>query len=199
MNFIQNIDDQVIQLFNSIVGKNDILDFLLKFFAQYLVLIVPIGLAIAWLFAKKFWKDDADKIKAGLIEATIAGFFGWQAINRIIKAFYFRERPYDSGNDFKELFFHRPDESFPSDHTTLLFALTIYFYLLGWTRVGNWSLAISLIIALARITTVIHWPTDIIGGAIIGTISALIIWGTHKPLRAKITMPIVNLLKKIGL
>lgn len=199
MNFIQNIDNQIIESLNNIVGKNDILDFLLRFFAEYFVLIVPISLSLAWIFARRFWKGDADKVKVGLLEATIAGIFGWQIINRIIKAFYFRERPYDSGNDFKELFFHRPDESFPSDHTTLLFALTTYFYLLGWNKIGNWALIISLIIAFARIATAIHWPTDILGGAIVGAISAFIIWNTQNQLRTKIIIPIVNLLKKIKL
>lgn len=199
MNFIQNIDNQIIEAFNNIVGKNNTLDFLLRFFAEYFVLVVPISLPLIWILAKKFYKSDADKIKSGLLEATIAGVLGWQIVNRIIKAFYFRPRPYDSGNDFKELFFHRPDESFPSDHTTLLFTLTTYFYLLGWTKAGNWSLVISLIIGFARITTAIHWPTDILGGAIVGAISALIIFNIQKPLREKISMPVVNLVKKIGL
>lgn len=200
MEFIQNFDNQTIEFLNGFVGLNSTLDLLFRFFAEYLILLVPISLVAGWFFAKKIKSaNKALEIRVDLLEATLAGVFGWQVINRIIKIFYFRERPYESGVEFKELFFHRPDESFPSDHTTLLFTLVCYSYLLGWTKIANWALVFALIISLNRVITAIHWPSDIFGGMLVGVVTAYLFWQFRKPVREYIALPIVKFLTKIGL
>jgi undecaprenyl-diphosphatase len=61
------------------------------------------------------------------------------------------------------------DFSFPSGHMTFFFALSmaIYMYNKKW---GIWFMAASLIMGIARIIAGVHYPTDILGGAIIGII-----------------------------
>jgi undecaprenyl-diphosphatase len=68
--------------------------------------------------------------------------------------------------------------SFPSDHAILFFALATGIFLasrtIGWLVYGY----VALFICLPRIYLGIHFPTDILGGAIIGLSTA---WLAHFP------------------
>jgi undecaprenyl-diphosphatase len=64
--------------------------------------------------------------------------------------------------------------SFPSDHASLFFALSTGFFFIS-KRIGLFSLAYSLlIICLPRIYIGLHYPSDILGGAVLGGGIALI-------------------------
>lgn len=64
--------------------------------------------------------------------------------------------------------------SFPSDHAVLFFALSIGLLFVS-RKVGAFALAYTvLFIALPRIYLGLHYPTDIIAGAIIGMTIALL-------------------------
>lgn len=62
-------------------------------------------------------------------------------------------------------------ESFPSGHTTTIFAAAFAFslFLPRW-RTGYYALAV--VVGLARIAACNHFPSDVVGGAILGTVVA---------------------------
>ena len=69
-----------------------------------------------------------------------------------------------------------PGKSFPSSHATNSFAigtvLSFYYPRLKWV-----FLTCAALIALSRIAVGVHYPSDIMGGAIIGSLIALfVIW-----------------------
>lgn len=69
--------------------------------------------------------------------------------------------------------------SFPSGHTATSFALAVlvFLYWPGRRRqlVGTVGLILALAVGFSRIYRGVHWPTDVIGGALIGTASALLV------------------------
>lgn len=79
--------------------------------------------------------------------------------------------------------------SFPSDHATLFFALAAGLVFVS-RRAGICALCYTaLIIALPRVYLGFHYPTDIIAGALIGTVIALLgnIWLVNNKNIDKIT------------
>jgi membrane-associated phospholipid phosphatase len=57
--------------------------------------------------------------------------------------------------------------SFPSDHATLLFGVTCAILLVD-RRLGLLMLAAAVLANFARVYTGLHYPTDIVGGALLG-------------------------------
>jgi undecaprenyl-diphosphatase len=94
-------------------------------------------------------------------------------LNRVLSTFVpFRYRPmYSVGANAPGFEWHADQEnwsSFPSDNATYLFAIAAGFWLISW-RVGLLFAAFATYIAISRVFLGIHYPSDILVGAIIGT------------------------------
>lgn len=57
--------------------------------------------------------------------------------------------------------------SFPSGHTTLAFALAAAVGL-RWPRWRAVSLGLAAAVGLSRVALGLHWPTDVLAGAVLG-------------------------------
>ncbi len=65
--------------------------------------------------------------------------------------------------------------SFPSDHAALFFPI-IYGVWRTWKTGGTWLFLYAiLLIALPRVYTGIHYPTDILGGALLGILLVMLL------------------------
>lgn len=99
------------------------------------------------------------------------------AIGKIITEFYDRARPFVAHPGKIHLFVgHVADASFPSDHATAAAAIATAILLrskLGW---GTVTLVFALILMFGRVALGFHYPSDVIGGAVIGALIALLLW-----------------------
>lgn len=80
--------------------------------------------------------------------------------------------------------------SFPSDHAALFFALATGVWWV-WRKGGTaLFLYVAAIICLPRIYLGIHYPTDILAGAVLGLGSAAFL--SNKVIRARVGEPILS-------
>ncbi len=115
--------------------------------------------------------------KAG-IAVIIALVLGWVLSTVLLKGIVARERPFNTAGallDEASLLIGAPSGrfSFPSGHALSSFsaASVLLFY---DRRIGFPALALAALIAFSRLYLYVHFPSDILGGAVLGVVFALI-------------------------
>lgn len=128
--------------------------------------IVPIALCILLMIFKKTRKVGITAGTSLALEAIL--------INLMIKKLVGRTRPYVV-NEAIEYITKRPgDYSFPSGHTGCMFAVaSVLFYMLP-KKVGIPAMVVASLVGISRLYVGVHYPTDIIGGFIIGMFTGFI-------------------------
>lgn len=170
---IQSIDWKILEFLNHTLSGLG--GFLNKFFTEYLIYFVPLLLIGLWFFSAK--------AKTVALRALFSAILAWPILAYITGKLVNRPRPFMLGG-IQELIFHRPDYSFPSDHAAALFAITFSFFFSGYKKIGYLMLIISLIICIFRVSNGLHFPSDIIAGAVFGLVAAFLI---------KILDPVLNI------
>lgn len=89
------------------------------------------------------------------------------ACNLLLKPLVGRIRPF-AVNTAVELLTRAPgDASFPSGHTAASFAAVFALRYSG-SRLWKPALALAVVIALSRLYLYVHWPSDVLGGMLVG-------------------------------
>lgn len=120
--------------------------------------------------ARRRWTRFAQHAFFAFFTAVIA-----YALAETVKYVYPLARPFIALPDITPLFEHGAHDSFPSGHATFSFALAVYM-LFENRLFGGILLAGALIVSLSRVVIGIHWPLDILAGALLGTLVALTVW-----------------------
>jgi undecaprenyl-diphosphatase len=95
-------------------------------------------------------------------------------VNGIIKNTVLRPRPYHRTEQLDILCRPPKDYSFPSGHTAISFAAASYIFADGHPKSGAVALVYAGMVGLSRLYIGVHYPSDVLAGAAIGTACALI-------------------------
>ncbi len=161
-----NIDLYLFQYINGFAGKSVCLDSLAIFFAEYLQYFL---IAALFVFLLKNFKKYLPMVMGGLAAAVLARF----GIAEIIRFFWHRARPFVE-NNVSLLFNHENSYSFPSGHAAFFFALSAVIYHYN-KKTGILFFIASLLVSISRVFCGVHWPSDILGGIIVGVFSAWLV------------------------
>ena len=122
---------------------------------------------------RKNWEMAA----VSLASALIARF----GITEFIRFFYDRPRPFGVLSDVHQVVFRDGGGSFPSGHAAFSFAIAaVVSRYYPKTSILFFLAALNL--SVARVQAGLHWPTDILVGAIIGIAVGLFIHAIAKKL-----------------
>lgn len=167
-----NLDLVVFNYINGFAGEWLWLDYLGIFFAKYfeyvLLFFLILSLAASW---KRHWKMVASALISAIISRFIIGF--------LIRFLWFRQRPFVAEN-FIPLINQNPAEaSFPSGHALFYFAVSTVIYLYN-KKAGILFYIASILIVISRVFAGIHWPSDILTGALIGVLIGWLVYKIFK-------------------
>ncbi|QQG42575.1 MAG: phosphatase PAP2 family protein [Candidatus Giovannonibacteria bacterium] len=139
------------------------------FMAEYLPWWVGVGI-LAFYVLGRDKKRELLMIIHSFAAALVARFI----FTDIIRYFYDRPRPFEVLGNVYQLMQHSPGGAFPSGHAAFFFALAtgVFFYKKWW---GVLFYAAALTISFSRVAAGIHWTSDILGGAVIGILSAWLV------------------------
>lgn len=88
--------------------------------------------------------------------------------NVILKNIFLRPRPCDVNTAIKLLIPRPLGYSFPSGHTSASFAAVSALYFSGENKIWKAALALAILIAFSRMYLYVHYPTDVLGGILVG-------------------------------
>lgn len=108
--------------------------------------------------------------KSGLILA-VALIVDLILCNGILKPLMARIRPFDINTAIQLIVAKPHDYSFPSGHTAASFTAVMALYLAGEKKLWKVSLVLACLIAFSRLYLYVHYPTDVLGGIVIGVIA----------------------------
>lgn len=161
---LQTMEQNIFRWFNSRLHNN-----FLNLFFYYLTNLggatfTIIATLAVWQFAPAPWA------RAGL-QAAVALAISHVPV-AIVKKLYPRIRPYLAIPE--TITFRNPltDHSFPSGHTTAIFSVTVPFMLTDPLMILL-LLPFALIVAVSRMYLGLHYPSDVLVGAAIGTSVAM--------------------------
>lgn len=94
--------------------------------------------------------------------------------NEVLKEYVARIRPYEVVEGLSILIAKPSDYSFPSGHAMCSFAAAIVYFRHQPRRLGVPMLVLAILIAASRLYIGVHYPSDVIIGAFLGTIIAVV-------------------------
>lgn len=166
------MDLEIFKAINGFAAQNDVFEDWLRFVAINAELMFAAVLAAAFL-AQGRWRSLP--ARHGVVAAGLAALLAL-AVAHVIGTFWDRPRPYEAHPGMVHLFVPvSHDPSFPSDHATAAFAIAVSIFLRN-RRLGLLTLGMAAVIGLSRVVVGIHYPSDIVGGAVLGTLAALALW-----------------------
>lgn len=174
-------------------GHSVAADDIFKFLAVYGVYFMVALLVVLWFWPGSRVERDRREWAAasGVISALLALGF-----NVVISHIWDRPRPFIALH-VKPLLAHAADASFPSDHAAGAFAIAVAVLLI-LRRIGLLALLLAALIAFSRVYVGDHYVTDVLGGAAVGIIAALIV-SLARPLISLVLDPPIRLARKLHL
>jgi undecaprenyl-diphosphatase len=113
-------------------------------------------------------------LQAGLLAGAAAG--GALAVAVVLSKLVDRPRPFVADPARVHLLVkHAADPGFPSDHATAAFAIATVLCLYD-RRAGIAALIAAVLLAIDRVAVGVHYPSDVIVGALIGAVVAILLF-----------------------
>lgn len=185
-----NPDLALFHFLNDLAGQSPLLDWVVRALVNDYAVPTFLALMLGGLWLSGSTEQERRRNQRAILYALI-GLAIANAIMRGLQVYYFRPRPF--ATETVKLLFYRPSvSSFPSVPVA-----TMLCYVTGvWSanrRAALVMLAFSVAFAVARVIAGVHYPTDIVGGAVFGILA------TWLPMRyLGVLSPAVDWIVRLG-
>lgn len=167
---------------NQLAGNHPFLDTVMIFTTQYALIIYALTLLLMWFLGK-------EEHKYSVVFAAITGVLGL-LLNLILGHIYNEPRPFVT-HKVHLLIQHVKDSSFPSDHATGAFSLSLAI-LFRHRKIGLGMLLFAMLTGISRVYLGHHYPFDIIGSILVGIFVSTVVY-KYSTLLKPIPRMVVNI------
>lgn len=162
-----NIDIIITQAINNLSNRNIFFDKLFIYYTEFGLCIMVFSIILFW-----WLRSDRDNARHKAIKCWTATVMALMT-NQVIILFIDRVRPYND-NITNLIIKNNPDPSFPSDHTTVAFAIA-FILILKKDKYSKIYLSLAILMGFTRIYVGTHYITDVIAWAFIAFIVSIIV------------------------
>ncbi len=168
---------------------SEFINYLIKYFSvlnDIGLLCIVVGLIL--VFNKKYRKFG--------ILMLITLLIGWILNDLILKNVIGRPRPFEKSEQLSDFVYSMfvkdeklgilnniignkvpsPGKSMPSGHTYISFNAAVFLFLVNRKKFGIPALIIAVCMGLSRLFLCVHYPTDVLVGAILGSTNAYLMY-----------------------
>lgn len=170
---MSGLDSALFHALNGLAGRWPLLDGLARLIVNDYLAPTTLALMLVWLWFRGRAPMQRHRDTAAVLNA-IAAQFAANVILKAVNLLYFRPRPFDADPSVNLLFYRPWDSSFPSNPATFAFAVATAIYLSD-RRLGRWALGVASLWTLARVICGVHYPSDILAGALLGSTAAYLL------------------------
>ncbi|MFN7249628.1 MAG: undecaprenyl-diphosphatase [Anaerobacillus sp.] len=158
------MDYYLFRVINRLSGRSYLLDNLMIFASNKLRYLFGLAMVVSY-FRNFYDRKSATNAARSIIVLLFIGF--------VVNLFFYRPRPFMKRR-VGILIPSKVNSSFPSKHTTLAFAIATSIYLRD-RILGAMMFILSALMGFSRIWVGHHYPTDIAGSALIGTMTGYVV------------------------
>jgi len=145
-------------------------DGLITFLASFLIWVILFGIIMLWLVDGRIKKEVA-------LHAIFASLLAW-ILAEMVKSLVPSMRPFDQ-NGLTPLTLTVPiGSAFPSGHTAAAIAIAVSIFL-HKKGLGLAFLIGGVGVGIGRFLSNVHFPLDILGGAVVGILCAITVQKIH--------------------
>ncbi len=166
MEALSRLDTQIFYLFNTWLAT-PALDYLMVFITRKANFIWPF--AVLWLF---IFAIGGRTVRTSLVMVLVAVLLS-DFISTLLKGLFARPRPCQTLDGIRLLVGCGGSYSMPSGHATNIFAATVFLGL-RFKKLLIPLLAVAFLVGLSRIYVGVHYPSDVVAGALLGSLIAVI-------------------------
>jgi len=166
------LDWRLFTILNSLAGRSPVLDRIIQLLMNDYAIPTALVLSVFGLWFVGTSAATRERNQRAVLSAALSMI----TANLVVKALnlvVYRFRPF-AFHQVNLLFYYPSDSSFPSNAASVGFSIATAVWLSN-RKVGWWLYALAILLAVARVCGGVHYPADIIGGALIAMGCAYII------------------------
>lgn len=160
-------DSILLDFLSSLTGRFFLVDWLFIFFSEVTIYII-LTVFLLYAFRIKNWKDRWSTLSLGVISVILSRGIA----TPLFRFFFDKPRPFQA-LDIESLVTSASTSSFPSGHIAFIVPLAITLWYIN-KKAGIWSFVGVTLMGISRVVAGVHWPTDILGGVLIGVVAFVV-------------------------
>jgi undecaprenyl-diphosphatase len=165
------LDVGVFRWLNGLAGEVEPFDQVIRLLAGDHLLPVLSVVSLIWLWLAGTDRDERVEFQRGAFDGLLALGLA-SPVTSLLALILARARPFVDLRNVEMLFYAPTDYSFPAQSVAVLVGLGTAVRS-AHRRIGNVVLTAGLVLGLTPVIAGVHWPSDVLGGIVVGLAAGL--------------------------